>query len=89
MVTATTFIFALKVIPVRINTGSISQPILAALPIIPVSLLVNRITEHNLSYLSVTVATSIIIYASIMTTVFKNEQANQIVHSVVRKVKKQ
>jgi O-antigen/teichoic acid export membrane protein len=89
MVTASTFIFALKVIPVRINTGNIFQPILAALPIIPVSLLVNRITEHNLSYLLVTVATGAIIYAGIMTVVFKNGQANQTVHSIVGKIKKQ
>jgi O-antigen/teichoic acid export membrane protein len=85
MVTASTFIFALRVIPFRINTGSIFQPILAALPIIPVSLLVNRITEHNLSYLLVTVATSVIIYAGIMIAVFKNEQANQILCSIVKK----
>jgi O-antigen/teichoic acid export membrane protein len=89
MVTATTFIFALKVIPVRINTRSIFQPILAALPIIPVSLLVNRITGHNLSYLLVTVTTSAIIYVGIMIGVFKNEQTNQIIHAVVRKIKKQ
>jgi O-antigen/teichoic acid export membrane protein len=88
MVTVAAFIFALKVIPVRINIGSIFQPILAAMPIIPVSLLVNRITEYNLSYLLVTVVTSTIIYVSIMTVVFKNEQANQIVHSVIRRIKK-
>jgi O-antigen/teichoic acid export membrane protein len=88
MVTTTTFIFALKVIPFRINTGSIFQPILAALPIIPVSLLLSRIMEHNLSYLLMTVATSTIIYAGIMTAVFKNEQANQIVHSILGKIKK-
>jgi O-antigen/teichoic acid export membrane protein len=89
IVTVATFIFALKVISVRISTEKIFQPILAALPIIPVSLLVNRITEHNLSYLLVTVTTSAIIYAGIMIVVFKNEQAKQIVHAVVRKIKKQ
>jgi O-antigen/teichoic acid export membrane protein len=88
MVSAAIFIFALKVMPVRINTESILQPILAALPIIPVSLLLSRIMEHNLNYLLMTVATGAIIYVGIMIIVFKNEQANQIVHSIIRKIKK-
>jgi O-antigen/teichoic acid export membrane protein len=87
MVTVATFIFALKVIPVRINAGSIFQPVLAALPIIPVSLFFDRIMEHNISYLSVTVATSAILYAGIMTVVFKNEQASQILHIIVSKIR--
>jgi O-antigen/teichoic acid export membrane protein len=89
MVTVATFIFALKVIPVRINAGSIFQPVLAALPIIPVSLFFDHVMEHNLSYLTVTVAISAIIYACIMTAVFKNEQTCQIVQTIIRKIKKQ
>jgi O-antigen/teichoic acid export membrane protein len=87
MVTASTFIFALKVIDIRINIKNIFQPILAALPIIPVSLLLTRVMMHNMGYLSVIVVTSIIIYAGIMIVVFKNEQASQVLHTIVRKVK--
>jgi O-antigen/teichoic acid export membrane protein len=87
MVTAATFIFALKILPVRINIGNIFQPVLAALPIIPVSLFLNPVMEHNMSYLLVTVAASAIIYATIMISVFKNEQANQIFHVIVGKIK--
>jgi O-antigen/teichoic acid export membrane protein len=87
MVSAAIFIFALKVFPVRIDTGNIFQPILASLPIIPVALLVDRITEHNLSYLLVTVATSVIIYAGIMITAFKNEQMNQISRAIADKIR--
>jgi O-antigen/teichoic acid export membrane protein len=86
MVTVATFIFALKVLPVRINTGNIFQPMLAALPIIPVSLLANHII-NDIGYLSITVVTSAIIYAGIMTTVFKNEQASQILHAIVGKIR--
>jgi O-antigen/teichoic acid export membrane protein len=89
MVTAATFIFALKVLPIRVNVGSIFQPILAALPIIPVSLFFNRIIEQNINCLSATVATSAILYAIIMIAVFKNERATQIVQSIVRTIQKQ
>jgi O-antigen/teichoic acid export membrane protein len=89
MVTVATFIFALKVVPLRIHTGSVFQPVLAALPIIPVSLFFDRVMEHNLSYVSATVATSAVLYAVIMTTVFKNEQASRITHSIIRKIKKE
>jgi O-antigen/teichoic acid export membrane protein len=89
MVTVATFIFALKVMPIRISTKNTSQPILAALPIIPVSLFCNHILKHNISYLSVTVATSAILYAIIIIVVFKNAQANQMLQAVVRKIKKQ
>jgi O-antigen/teichoic acid export membrane protein len=88
MVTVATFIFALKIIPIRFSTGSIFQPILAALPIIPVSLFVNHILKQDISYLLVTVGTSAILYAIIMIVVFKNEQANQILQTIVRKIKK-
>jgi O-antigen/teichoic acid export membrane protein len=88
MVTVSTFVFALKVIPVRINTGNIFQPILAALPIIPISFFLNQIMKDNISYLLVTVVASAIIYAGIMIVVFKNEQASQIIYSVVRRIKK-
>jgi O-antigen/teichoic acid export membrane protein len=87
MVTAATFIFALKILPVRINIENIFQPVLAALPIIPVSLFLNTAMEHNIGYLSVTVAASAIIYVAIMISVFKNEQANQILHVIVGKIK--
>jgi hypothetical protein len=87
MVTVATFIFALKVIPVHINIGSIFQPILAALPIIPISLLFDCVIDLNISYLSATVTTSVVLYVSIMVAVFKNEQASQILRVVVRKIK--
>ncbi|MDR1896637.1 MAG: flippase [Prevotellaceae bacterium] len=87
MVTVATFTFALKVIPIRIDAKSIYQPITAALPIIPVSLCINRIMEHNLSYLSVTIVTSAVLYALTMIFIFKNEQANQIAHSIIDKMK--
>jgi ABC-type Fe3+-siderophore transport system permease subunit len=78
----------LKVLPVRINTGNIFQPLLAALPIIPVALFFDRVMEHNLSYVLVTVATSAVLYAGIMTTVFKNEQANRILRVIIGKIRK-
>jgi O-antigen/teichoic acid export membrane protein len=87
IVAIVTIIFALKVLPVRLNIGSIFQPILAALPIIPVSLFFNHLMKHDTSYLLVMVVTSTILYAGIMTLVFKNEQANQIVHAIVGKIK--
>jgi hypothetical protein len=61
---------------------------LAALPIIPVLLFFNRVIEQSLSYLSATVATSAVLYAIIMITVFKNEQARQILHVIVEKTRK-
>jgi O-antigen/teichoic acid export membrane protein len=86
IVTMATFIFALKIIPVCISIRSISQPILAALPIIPVSLFFNHVITQNINYLSIMIATSIIVYTVIMIIVFKNEQANQILHTIVGKI---
>jgi O-antigen/teichoic acid export membrane protein len=88
MVTAATFIFALKIIPVRINTENIFQPVLAALPIIFVSLIFSRAIEQNVNYLLVTAVTGSVIYAFIMIFLFKNEQANQILHSITGKIRK-
>jgi O-antigen/teichoic acid export membrane protein len=87
MVTIATFTFAVKVVPIHINAKSIYQPIMAALSIIPVSLCANRVMEHNLSYLSITIVISSILYGLTMILIFKNEQANQIAHSVIDKIK--
>jgi O-antigen/teichoic acid export membrane protein len=84
MVMVVIFIFALKVIPVYINIGNIFQTMLSALLIIPVSLFFNHVIEQNLIYLLATVATSVILYAITMTSVFKNEHATRIVHLFVR-----
>jgi O-antigen/teichoic acid export membrane protein len=86
-VTIATIAFALKVMPVRINKKSIYQPIVAALPIIPFSFILNHIIKHNISYLSLTLATSAILYAGIMIAVFKNKQATQILHVIVGKIR--
>jgi O-antigen/teichoic acid export membrane protein len=82
LVTVATIVFALKVITVHVNPKSIYQPIAAALPIIPVSLIFNHITEHTIIYLLITVVASTITYAGIMTSVFRNEQACQMLHAV-------
>jgi hypothetical protein len=42
--------------------------------------------KHDTSYLLVTVVPGAILYAGIMTLVFKNEQANQIVYAIIRKI---
>jgi O-antigen/teichoic acid export membrane protein len=89
IVTVATFIFALKILPVRINIRYILQPVLAALPIIPISLFVNHIVERRLSCLSITIVASVIVYAVVMIAVFKNEPACQVVRTVIKKIKKQ
>jgi O-antigen/teichoic acid export membrane protein len=88
IVTVTTFIFAAKVIRIRINSKGIFQPIAAALLIIPVSMFFDHIITQDASYLFATSVTSGFIYAIVMVFIFKNEQANQIVHSVVKKIHK-
>jgi O-antigen/teichoic acid export membrane protein len=89
MVVVVAIIFVLKIFPMFcINTQNIYQPILAALPIIPVSLFFNHIMEHDLSCLLMTVITSMILYTIIMIVVFKNKQANQIIYLIIRKLNK-
>jgi O-antigen/teichoic acid export membrane protein len=80
-------IFALNVMPIRINAKSIYQPITAALPIIPISIYISRIMEHNLIYLLLTVAISTILYGLIMIFIFKNDQVNQILNFIIRKIR--
>jgi O-antigen/teichoic acid export membrane protein len=87
MVTASTLIFALKVIPIRLNTKNIYQPILAVAPIIPVSFFLNQVMKNNISYLSVIVVASTIIYAGTMIAVFKNEQVSHILHVISEKIR--
>jgi hypothetical protein len=41
--------------------------------------------EHNIICLLITIATSAIIYAGMMITVFKNEHASQTLHVIVEK----
>jgi O-antigen/teichoic acid export membrane protein len=88
IVTVATFISAAKVIHFHINIKRIFQPITAALLIIPVSIFFDNIIRQDVSYLFATSVTSIIIYAIVMVFIFKNEQANQIVHSVLKKLHK-
>jgi O-antigen/teichoic acid export membrane protein len=82
-----TLIFASKVISVHINRKNIYQPIVAALPIIPVSLIFNHIFEQNFSYIFATALSSVTIYVFAMIFILKNEQANQVLHSIVEKIK--
>jgi O-antigen/teichoic acid export membrane protein len=88
MVTIATFIFSLKVVAIHIKKHSIIHPILAALPIIPVSLWVNHIVSSGMGYLLITVVLSGILYFFIMTFIFKNDQANQIISSITKSIKK-
>jgi O-antigen/teichoic acid export membrane protein len=71
LVTLTIVIFASKIIPVHIKMKSIFQPIVAALPIMPISAGFNHVMDTHLSYLSTTVLTSIIVYIVIMTFILK------------------
>jgi O-antigen/teichoic acid export membrane protein len=83
-VTVATVFFALKVIPVRINRKSIYQPVVAALPIIPVSFILSNIIEDNLIYLFTAIITGSIFYAFTMIIIFKNKQVDQLLYSVIR-----
>jgi O-antigen/teichoic acid export membrane protein len=87
IVTVATFIFAAKVIHFHINIKRIFQPITAALLIIPVSIFFDHIIKQDASYLFATSGTSGIIYAIVMVFIFKNEQANKVVHSIVKKLR--
>jgi O-antigen/teichoic acid export membrane protein len=89
LVTVAAIVFALKITPIQINKKSIYQPVLAALPIIPVSFILNNTIKYNLSYLAVMTITSCILYVFIMICIFKNEQANKILYSIIRKKQNQ
>jgi O-antigen/teichoic acid export membrane protein len=84
LVTTATITFAMKVIPVRINIKNIYQPIVSALPIIPISYILSNTIRYNLVYLLTVVMASGIFYAFIMLIIFRNEQANRIFQSVFR-----
>jgi O-antigen/teichoic acid export membrane protein len=87
MISIMTFIFALKIITFRINIRNVFQPILATLPIIPVSLFFNHIIKHSIGCLSITITTSTIIYIGIMIFIFKNEQATQMYNLLLNRIK--
>jgi O-antigen/teichoic acid export membrane protein len=87
IVTIVSIIFVLEIVSLRINTKNILEPIVAALPIIPISIYIDHLFEHNLTYLLVTIIICGIIYIVIMMFIFKNEQLNQITHSIDRKIK--
>lgn len=85
IVTIVAILFASKVISIHIDMKSIYQPIIAAIPIVPISLWFDSVIQHTSGYLFATIITSAIVYVGFMLFVFKNEQMNSIVHSLVRK----
>jgi O-antigen/teichoic acid export membrane protein len=88
IVTIAVIIFAIRIIRIRIKSKSIFQPIAATLPVILISLGFNSILKYDLIYLVSTVITSGILYAIIMIFIFKNEQTSQILHSIIKKIRK-
>jgi O-antigen/teichoic acid export membrane protein len=86
IVTIAAILFASKVISIHIDMKSIYQPIIAAIPIIPVSIWFDSVMRHTSGYLFATITTSSIIYVGFMLFVFKNELMNSIVHSLVGKI---
>ena len=87
IVTIMVILFALNVLPIYISKKYIYQPLLASLPIIPISLLCNTI-EYNLIFLLTILVASGLLYMFIMVFVCKNEQANQIFMSIIRKLER-
>jgi O-antigen/teichoic acid export membrane protein len=86
IVTILSIILALKVVPVRLDVKNILQPIFASCLIIPISLGLNHILRNNLIYLLSTLVINGLVYFILMIFVFKNEQANQIFYSIIKKI---
>jgi O-antigen/teichoic acid export membrane protein len=87
IVTIMVVVFALNILPVCIDKKNIYQPLLASLPIIPISLSCN-IIEYSLMYLLATFVASGLLYAFVMVFICKNEHANQIFMSIIRKLER-
>jgi O-antigen/teichoic acid export membrane protein len=85
LVAILTIAFALQILPIRITVKSIYQPILAALPIIPISLSFDCLIENNLNYVFIVVAACGIVYTTIMLFIFKNEYTCNIIYSIIKK----
>jgi O-antigen/teichoic acid export membrane protein len=88
IVTVAAVVFTARLAPVRLCRKNMLQPIIASVPIVFVSVGLNSVTDNNSTYLLLTVATSAALYFLIMTAGFKNEEANQIVYSVLKKIRK-
>ena len=87
VVMITTILFSLRVISVRIKIKGIVQPLLAALPIIPISLYFGDVLKNDFLYLSVTTITSGVLYFVLMIYVFHNEWGNQFIGTIMQKIK--
>jgi O-antigen/teichoic acid export membrane protein len=80
-------LFALNIMPVCIDKKNIYQPLLASLPIIPISLLCKTI-QYGLIYLLVVFVASGLLYAFTMVFICKHEHANQVFMSVIGRLKR-
>ena len=89
VVTIVAIVFVSKLAPVRLCGKNIFQPTIASVPIILVSVGFDCLTKNNSTYLLLTVPTSAVLYYFIMTVVLKNEEAKQILCSVLKKIRKQ
>jgi O-antigen/teichoic acid export membrane protein len=87
LITIVVIIFTLRVIYIRLNIKSIFQPIIATLPIIPISLLFNSVFMEDSIYLLLTILSSGVIYSIVLLFFFKNEQTHQILQSIIKKIK--
>lgn len=88
LVTITTCLFAIKVIPININFKSIWQPILGSTFILPISAFFDKQIDNDLVYILLTGLTCIIVYTFVLYYVFKHHQAEKIVNLITAKVKR-
>jgi O-antigen/teichoic acid export membrane protein len=87
IVTIAVILFACRIIHIQVKVKSIFQPIIAALPIIPISLALNNMLINSLTYLLLMISLSGIVYSILILFFFKNEQASQLLHSITKKIK--
>ncbi|MDR1130053.1 MAG: flippase [Prevotellaceae bacterium] len=78
-------IFVSKLMPFHLNVKSISHPLLASLPIIPLSLWIDSFSS-SFYYLLILIVTGVTVYIIIMVFILKNEQANQFFYNMMEKV---
>lgn len=81
-----TITFVCKIIPIRINIKNIYQPLLAAIPIVPISLILTFIIKNDMIYILSSIFISGLIYCYIMLLIFKNESLFLIIHKIKHKI---
>jgi O-antigen/teichoic acid export membrane protein len=88
IVTVVAIVFVAKLVPVRLCRKNVFQPVIASIPVVFVSAGLSSVTENNSIYLLLTVTTSAVLYFFIMIAVFKNDEATQIFHAVMKKIRR-